>query len=223
MKDYYDITGFFDALSDVDYTILRNHEVFEYGMISLDEHPDLDILCSDPDFLFAKLKLTCQYHKDGRPFAYVNISEKKVLLDLRIVGDGYYDKNWQIDMLKSKVVHKNYNVLDDENYFYSLLYHAFIHKKAMPQDYLPRLNLLAESIGIKADFTKRKDSLLLLELFMTDKNYKYTTNKTFQQSLKLSNFSDVNSGMIKFDHRRLRTKLLLGPWKLIYFLKGHLK
>ncbi len=62
-------------------------------------------------------------------------------MEKSIVGDGYYDINWQRSMLKNRVRNPlGFYVMSDEDYFYSLAYHAIYQKKAgLSEEYRERL------------------------------------------------------------------------------------
>lgn len=155
-----------------DYLIMRNWEGF-YDDILLEGHNDIDVLCRDEDsrdimvrFLDAKSLTFDGFHYE---FKYKN---KPVTLDTRIMGDGYYDRRWQNNMLKSKKLHPNgFYIMDAENYYYSLIYHAIYQKKAgLSAEYAERLNhmAMADKTFTQADFA---DSL---NGFMKRHRYAYT-------------------------------------------------
>ena len=51
------------------------------------------------------------------------------MLDIRCVGDGYYDKPWEEVMIKNRVKTEGIYVLCKEDYNYSILYHALLQKR----------------------------------------------------------------------------------------------
>ena len=97
-----------------DYVILRSYE----NLLKKDweNDSDIDILCSN----IASFCSALNAKKDGRNNNYYTIvvDEKTVLLDIRYVGDNYYDPLWQKDMLQRKQYHENIvPVLRNDDYF----------------------------------------------------------------------------------------------------------
>lgn len=155
--------------SKIRYAILRNWEGF-YSDLLVKGHNDIDVLCKTEKDKKAIIRIFGAKHI-GDPYfgKYVfYISDKEFYLDLRIVGDGYYCRKWEIQMLKTKVLdEKGFYKLNNENYFYSLLYHALIHKNHMADNYKKIL------INLKGNrFLENQEEALLS--FMNQKKYYYS-------------------------------------------------
>lgn len=119
------IGDMFSAIKKEDYLVLRNYKNI---LNILGTNDDIDVLCSDmPDFV-GKLGAVCISDNDPCFNYYVIVDHKKLLLDIRTVGDGYYDSNWERKMLEEKVPYNDFFILDKENYKYSLLYHVLLQK-----------------------------------------------------------------------------------------------
>ena len=99
---------------------------------------------------------------------------KDVTFDIRSYCDNYYDTKWIRSMLaRRKLDPRGFYVLDDENYFYSLLYHAVAHKKVVSKTYAPILNKLSMQLtGSGFDvINDTSQSIVRLKRFMKYHNY----------------------------------------------------
>lgn len=172
-KDFEDIQAVFESLPpDCGYLIMRNWEGF-YDDILIEGHNDIDVLCADKrsrDMLvsaFTAKPLT----NDGFHFSFV-YRGIDVTLDTRIVGDGYYDINWQKNMLKNRVKHPlGFFVMGDDDYFYSLAYHAIYQKEnGLSEEYRERLTKMKPEYK---DY-QQDDFIRILHEFMLQNKYFYT-------------------------------------------------
>ena len=131
------------------YVILRNYDNLLEQKVYMDGHGDVDMLVEDSykvaDLLGAK---TYQMHGDDGTHYYVIVNRQRVSLDLRHIGDGYYCKRWQQDMLKRRVKYNGFYVMNVEDYFYSLIYHAILQKPIFSEEYRNRLSIMAKQLGI---------------------------------------------------------------------------
>ena len=105
------------------YCLLRypsSDELFEKGV-------DIDILCADYKIIAGIINL-CQ--RRDKPYkGYVLIDKKKVSIDLRFVGDGYFPESWQNIVLSRRVSNLNgsFECCHEDQYFLTL-YHCLLHK-----------------------------------------------------------------------------------------------
>ncbi len=149
-----------------EYVVLRNFDGLP-GKYETGIHSDIDILCDDrrlaADALNAK-----KAHKNSRRSRYaVNVAGETVYFDLRYTGDDYYCKEWEKEILKSRKDKGAFFVPDDENFKYSLLYHALIQKKKIASDYRERFKRI---FGTDSPEELAK----LLAAFMKEKGYTYS-------------------------------------------------
>jgi len=165
-----------------DYLVLRNFEPLP-DQYHDNEHGDIDLLTNNFNDLIWILNGVKVYKGKNRVHYKVIIDQTPVSFDIRYLGDNYYDKAWQEDMLRKKVFVRNcFYAVDSENYFYSLLYHALIHKKKIADDYMSRLWTMCNDLGIyhgtdRDDFQKIEFLMKLLNRFMKSKGYQYTEPK----------------------------------------------
>lgn len=202
MKNWSSLKEFFQALNEkTNYLVLRNYEEFENGDI-VSDHPDIDVLCSDRDLFLNVIDSESRSKKSDKIHRYVRIGDKNIDIDVRHVGDGYYDTQWEKDMLENKIFYNNLcYVMDSENYYYSLLYHALIQKNKIGDDYKKRLKIMANEIDLNIT---NPLSLRTLELYMKEKEYKYTypINPS-----GIVNFQYVNKEMIEQNFYRKLQRL----------------
>ncbi len=172
-KDIQDIQEVFESLpSDCEYLVMRNWEGF-YDDILIEGHNDIDVLCAN---LRSRDMIVDAFSaKDiaGNGFHYSFLYKgMEVTLDTRIVGDGYYDINWQKEMIASRVKNPlGFYVMDDEDYFYSLAYHAIYQKKnGLSEEYRERLGKM------KPEFKdyQQEDYIQALHAYMLAHGYFYT-------------------------------------------------
>jgi len=155
----------------LNYLVLRNFETLPDNYHS-DIHGDIDFLVEDlqeaVNFIGAK-KI---HKKDYRVYYSVRINHEDVFIDLRHIGDNYYDLTWQKAMLKDRILSVNgFYTPEKECYFYSLIYHVLIHKKRIAPDYPEKLSAAAKEASFNKDlsFDNYYSSLLT---YMGEHNYK---------------------------------------------------
>jgi hypothetical protein len=151
--------------------ILRNFEYLPNDFFQNDK--DVDILCDDIDMFVKIMKLK---KRSWGIASYETIIDNKVVpFDVRFLGDGYYDKLWQYKMLENKTyTSDSVPRMNDENYFYSLIYHSKIQKTEVKEAYKKRFYDLASTLNIQnykiENILNDKFTADLLSVFM-EKNY----------------------------------------------------
>ena len=155
----------------VQYVVLRNFETLPKKYFS-EEHGDIDLLVNDLDQL-VYITNAIKVHKENYRCHYkIKIKNDYIYFDFRSVGDNYYDENWQINILKNRVKSINsFYVPTNEDYFYSLVYHALIHKKRISKDYPSKIENIFKKLenydNSNFNFTYY---LQLLEKFLISKD-----------------------------------------------------
>lgn len=197
MKNWDSLMAFFQAIADEDYVVLRNYESFDSALL-MQEHPDIDLLCGDRGAVSAKLQSSSRVKNPDDPIhRKVLIAHTEVSLDLRCVGDGYYDAKWEEALIKRRVLwHDLCFVPNAEDYFYSLLYHALIQKRSLSEDYQNRLQTMGASL-LPAE--RNPVSLRVLENYMRENRYFYTYPESPGTIFQIK---DSDPALIRRDPRR---------------------
>ncbi len=152
------------------YIILRNYEGLLDESIML-EHADIDILCDRSAELIEYMTLDRWENTDDQIHRKAVVNGTGVKIDLREIGDGYYDVNWEMVLLQNRDYYKKeFYVSSRMDYFYSLLYHALVHKREMHTDYQARLLQMANDLQIQPN---ADDLRKTLENFMRQHAYRY--------------------------------------------------
>jgi serine/threonine protein kinase len=127
------------------YLIQRNWEGLP-ETLTLTGHDDIDLLVRDYYRTLTLLNAQPVFGDQKRVHHLIKIGDGLVPLDVRFVGDGYYDSVWQEGMLRRRVFHNGFYVPDEKDHFWSLLYHAVFHKQKISAEYENRLKELGEVI-----------------------------------------------------------------------------
>lgn len=178
-KKFISLQDVFNELNKYDklkWVVLRNFEDMP-DKINIDEHLDVDMLVND--YFLVKTILDgdsiapheIQYENGKfRIINWVNIDNKKVAFDFRFVGDNYYDKPLQQDILKTRNKHQNgFYVPNKENHLYSLIYHAVIHKPKISSTYIK----VFKNYGLQSSEINKKNLRKKLNIWMEKNGYRY--------------------------------------------------
>ena len=158
----------------VQYAVLRNYEhLLLPGDALLAGHPDIDLICTDREQILSLNITSSRGSSSDRVHRSVLINQQPVDLDLREVGDGYYCRKWEEDMIsRRKLYLDSFYVLDHEDHFFSLLYHVLVQKKTVSDDYKARLIEMGSTYGL----TQWDDGRAweLLNRFLREHGYTYS-------------------------------------------------
>ena len=191
---------FYVLNSTINYVVLRNFEGLPENFDNYN-HNDVDILTDD----FLRMPYLTNGGKspinDIFPHT-VQIGNRKIPFDYEFPGDGYYDEKWSKEILDRRVMYNGFYVPTDEDYFYSLFYHAIYYQKKVSDEYKIKLLDLAKKLflvdvsdSLLNDVEKSK---IFLETYMKKMGYLHT-----------------NSFRYKILHNKLSqyTKLSIYLWK----------
>jgi len=180
---------FFYCMNAVEpYLVLRGYDDIAQGVEAIG---DIDFLVVNRQ-KFALFANAIKISKGIERTNYqITIREKKIDIDLMYIGDGYFDMFWQRDCLNKRELHnRGFYIMDKKNYYFSLLYHALIHKTEVPKKYREFSNLSLDELRIE------------LYEFMYQNGYHMVEPKDIT-----TQFNKTNGGDIKFSRpRRLRSK-----------------
>ncbi len=169
------ITELFYVLnSAARYVVLRNFECLP-DAYTLEAHGDIDLLGTNPVELQYVLNATPVFPNQPRVLHYVEVDGKQVLFDFRHVGDNYYDELWERDILERRIQDpKGFYRPNPEDYFYSLVYHALVHKREVAADYMARFIRLATAAGVALENAQENRLQSVLDKYLSQNGYRYT-------------------------------------------------
>lgn len=217
MTDYQDISEVFNLLNQqgAEYLVLRNYDNLLLPEMYQDGHGDIDMLCADSQQVMRIIQAGTD-RKDEPPFRgdgthyCIYVRGKYVSLDLRHVGDDYYCEQWEKDLLRRRIRRDCFYVMADEDYFYTLVYHAILQKRTFSEEYRQRLSAMAQRLGIGMKRFEESDFLRVLETYMREKGYVFRYSK---DRLVPMRFSLVDPSMVSVD-RKARWAHKRFEWKI---------
>ena len=164
--------------STSNYVILRNFEGLPENFDNY-SHNNVDILTDD----FLRMPYLANGGKSpiNNIFSHiVQIGNKKIPFDYGFPGDGYYDEKWSKEILERRVFCNGFYVPADEDYFYSLFYHAIFYQKKVSDEYKTKLLDLAKKLFIDeisvSLFDDIEESTIFLETYMKKMGYLHTNS-----------------------------------------------
>ena len=155
------------------YVILRNFENLEEQLTS--KHPDVDLLVENKSQIVSILNAKPTNNKSYRVQYNVVIKNKNINFDLRYIGDDYFSYKWEREILLTKVKHKYFYIPSNENHFFTLLYHALIHKNEISLDYIQRFQELKKDLPMNEYVDENLLDYLLN--YMDNKSYQLVEAK----------------------------------------------
>ncbi len=163
------------------YVFLRNFEGMPDALYR-EGHDDIDLLVEDRDNMCRIMNVKPVFRYAYRSQYVCEAGGMRMQFDLRFAGDGYYDEKWQKRILEGRIFKDGVYIPDEEEYRYMLLYHALIHKTAVADDYVVRLDEM---------FGKDKWSRDVLMGFLRARGYAVT------EPVDLSVFYNTENAMQK--------------------------
>ena len=151
------------------YALLRNYENLPEE-IYVNDHNDIDLICRSKEDCAYILNAKKVFNEEYRVHYVTEVEGKNTYFDLRYVGDNYYDEDLEEEILKTRVWNnKGFFTVNNYLYFYTLLYHALLHKNQFAEDYKIKLvNMHIENIN---ENTKEQEYINLLNKWLLDKEY----------------------------------------------------
>lgn len=211
----------FQALevNNVNYVILRNYEELLNDNFYCSGHADIDFLTDDVNKFIKVLRAFPRFIEDDKIHYLVDINGTEVIIDVRTVGDDYYCKKWEKEILKNRTRINNWYVTDSVNYYYSLVYHAILQKKEFADDYKEHLAVMAKELGFEA--RELSEHIQILVSFMQKNRYYFTYPNDFWVPL---NVNYVPNKMVKkvykIYYRKVKSELIK---RLVYVKRNILK
>ena len=165
------------------YLVLRNFECLP-DKYNMENHGDIDLLVENYNNIKHITNSKEVFKSKFRVQNIVKIRGESLLFDYRFIGDDYFDSNWQKRMLANRIFdRRGFFRVNDEDYFYSLLYHAFIHKSEISFDYKLRLSKLLKNINLsrinKRDIHDEKTLFETLLKYLKKNNFEMKEPRDF--------------------------------------------
>ncbi len=179
----------------IEYCVLRNFECLPQNY-TIEGHGDIDLLVAHKNYIVYLTQAEPITSLSYRVYHYILIDGEKVPFDFRFVGDDYYDVFWERNLLKTRSKFRCFYVPNKENLFYSLLYHAYVQKKEVKSDYLPKLKQCGNDVSICFEGDNRYSAITLLDSFFSRMGYEYVCpqDKTVYFDVE---FLKKNSALLK--------------------------
>ena len=188
------IEDFFQYLNKhVCYVVLRNYECLP-EKYTLKDHEDIDLLVYSLEelklFVGGKWNSLLKYNGTK---VIIKINNEEVKLDVRYVGDGYYDSDWERNILSTRIIEKDlFYRPNDLNYRYSLAYHALIHKQRYSDEYAFRLYKMFNHSSDCNNRLSETNTFELLNKFLEEKNYRITEPRDVYVGLNTKYYVNSN-------------------------------
>ena len=201
----------------IEYCVIRNYECFP-DSYNVEGHGDIDLLVEDLNYVIYLTDATPVYPElEYRVHYNILINNELIPFDFRYLGDRYYDLTWQQTILKTRIIHEKMTyVPNQENYFWSLLYHALIQKKEYKKDYIERLTKISKKIGLSFNLSDEDICILKLKEFMISNNYifelpidltvYFKANPVFEINTLTDKYGElISNNSIRLNGRIIRT------------------
>ncbi len=154
----------------IDYAVLRNYETLPEEIYT-NEHNDIDLICDSYENAAYILNAKKVFPEEYRIHYKVKVEDKIAFFDLRYIGDNYYYYNLEKALLENRIYNsKGFYTVSEEEYFYTLLYHAILHKPTFSEDYKNKLNKMKPNLDFKDD----EKSIQILNNWLFKKGYSIT-------------------------------------------------
>lgn len=167
-----DLKNFFKKIDSTNYVIMRN---FDNILKDINNGGDIDILIPNKED-FIRNSDAKALNDDKDCFNYkVTIGDHEIPIDVRIIGDNYYDEKWERNMIKQRIKRDFFYCLDEQNFKYSVLYHCLFHKDDIPQKYVA---FLVDNFG---DDMRKSNLMMILRRYL--KSAGYTVSRPTDQGV----------------------------------------
>lgn len=179
-KHWDTINQIFEILNArINYVVLRNFECLPNNYYCK-KHGDIDLLVEELNETVHLLNAEKVFSEEYRVHYKIKIGKEDVLFDFRYIGDKYYCSEWGSKILKKYDIYNCVKVPNEENYIYSLLYHALIHKPSISDDYKDKMYKYFKTYNTDELIEKLNSYLTKNKYYITDPidqsvfyNYKY--------------------------------------------------
>ena len=213
---------FYILNNTVNYVVLRNFEELPHRF-DPSIHGDIDLLTDNHAKLLLILNPPGVSRRHTPIGVTVNVGGQQVKWDIRHVGDDYYCRQWEQDMMQDRVLNsENVYVMNNEHHFYSLVYHALLHKKRIATDYYTKTERLVNSLPLappQESFPHIFDYYFdLLGKFMQRRNYEFCfcptarCNRMITKLHRIAEHLEQKFGLSRVKPIQVVTRAGFGDW-----------
>jgi hypothetical protein len=158
--------------------ISSNYVSLDYeNLLSNNDNGKMIILTDDYQRVASALGLN-QFSKEACK-GVIKVDNKEVLIDIRFIGDKYFNTSWQKDMLASKIFKNGVFILRSDMHFFSLLFYCKVHQNEVREKHIKALNILAKQLDFvwynERDLFDDKVVASILKGYFEGHNYHYET------------------------------------------------
>lgn len=201
------------------YMVIRNYEEIKVIREGKNVHEDIDFLCDNYRKLVETLDAKPRHVFDNKVQYQILLNGKYLKIDVRSVGDGYYDAAWQKDMLsRRRLAEEGYYIPEEKDYFFSLIYHAILQKKKLSVEYREKLSRMGQALGYKAGSEEELLKLLVAEMENNGYLFWYPKDSTVTNRFEL-----VPAELCRGKFRWYIRKVLHFPVRIVRFVYGKMK
>ena len=160
---------FYVLNSTVEYVMLRGKNEVANNYFP-DEHRDVDLFLTRSNHSSAVFIINgVSACSTERPHELITINGEDYYIDMWPMENYYFDWGWSLRILQNRKLENGLYVLDENNEFYTLLYHCLVFKGKIAPDYLPILEHHRERLHL---IGKKWDDILYG--FITQNEYDIT-------------------------------------------------
>ena len=173
------LTELFYVLNSTTNYVVLDHECLPCKFNN-QERGDINILVEDYcNFMFV-LNATKVFNVPHSAHHKNTVGNQEVFWNIRYIGDNYYCREWQKNMLATKTLSNEcVYVPHSENYFYSLVYHLLIHEKIITADSISSIQSLFKQLKPNSQIDIKHYSYLSDAYFILLKEFMYRHHYTF--------------------------------------------
>jgi len=156
------ISDLFSLLNGtLDYVVLRNFEEVHQAA-GVNAHGDIDLLVESREQAINLLCASPATNDKTRRLYKIAVGGGERLVDLRTPDENYYDAKWCLDILRRREYNETgrFYVPEQVDLFYSLAYHAFLHKHELSAEYEHKLAALDTQITGRSGKPSSHSSIL---------------------------------------------------------------
>jgi hypothetical protein len=196
---------FYVLNNTIDYVVLRNFDTLPANYYAK-SHGDIDLLVSDYKDACFIANSNPVFKSKYRIYNTVNIRGEKVYFDFRNINDNYYDPEWELAILANRKFNVNgFYTPSSEDHFYSLLYHAIIHKPELGEDYIKKLTQMASKlrVSLTSSSFESSNAIKVLSEFLRKNSYSFTQPNDKSVYFHMGNIqTGVKIDGVKFSKRK---------------------